>query len=97
MSLTLAALVITAFAVNGPVAAGESAGSPNESAAVVSEAVGDLAPMVEPMEDVDDSDVSGDLAPMVEPMEDVDDSDAVGLDASGDLAPMIEPMEDVDE
>lgn len=92
VSLALAAMAITALAFNGPVAAGESADSANEPAAVVSEVVGDMAPMVEPMEDVDESDVSGDAAPMIEPMEDVDDSDA-----AGDVAPMIEPMEDVDE
>jgi hypothetical protein len=80
------------LAFNGPVAAGESADSSSEPVAVVSEVVGDMAPMVEPMEDLDESDTSGDLAPMIEPMEDVDDSDA-----SGDMAPMIEPMEDVDE
>jgi ABC-type cobalt transport system substrate-binding protein len=91
-SLALAAVGITALAFNGPVAAGESAGASNEATAVVSEVAGDLAPMIEPVEDVDESDASGDLAPMIEPMEDVDESDA-----SGDLAPMIEPMEDVDE
>ena len=33
-----------------------------------------LAPMIEPMEDVDESDAaSGDMAPMIEPMEDVDE------------------------
>jgi hypothetical protein len=92
VSLTLAAMAITALAFNGPVAAGESPDSTNEPAAVVSEAVGDVAPMVAPMEDVDESDVTGDLAPMVAPMEDVDESDA-----TGDLAPMVAPMEDVDE
>jgi hypothetical protein len=40
---------------------------------VITEISGDVAPMVEPMEDVDDSAVSGDVAPMVEPMEDVDE------------------------
>ena len=92
VSLALGALVVTAFAFNGPVAAGESSGRNDEPPAVVTETAGDLAPMIEPMEDVDDSDVSGDAAPMIEPMEDVDDSDV-----SGDAAPMIEPMEDVDE
>jgi hypothetical protein len=85
-------MTVAALAFNGPVAAGESADSTSEPATVVSEAVGDMAPMIEPMEDVDESDASGDVAPMVDPMEDVDESDA-----SGDLAPMIEPMEDVDE
>jgi hypothetical protein len=89
VSLAFAAMAVAAFAFNGPVAAGESADSSSDSVAVVSEVVGDLAPMIEPMEDVDDS---GDAAPMIEPMEDVDDSDV-----SGDVAPMIEPMEDVDE
>ena len=92
VSLAFAAMAVAAFAFNGPVAAGESADSSSESVAVVSEVVGDMAPMVEPMEDVDDSDASGDVAPMIEPMEDVDESDA-----AGDVAPMIEPMEDVDE
>ena len=92
VSLAFAAVVITAVSVNGPVAAGGTAENPSDAAVVVSETVGDLAPMIEPMEDVDESDASGDLAPMIEPMEDVDESDA-----SGDLAPMIEPMEDVDE
>jgi hypothetical protein len=73
VSLVLVALAITALAFNGPVAAGESADSTNQPAAVVSEAVGDVAPMVEPMEDVDDSAASGDVAPMIEPMEDVDE------------------------
>jgi hypothetical protein len=92
VSLVLSALVVTAFAFNGPVAAGEASGQIDEPAGAVTEIVGEAAPMIEPMEDVDDSDASGDLAPMIEPMEDVDDSDA-----SGDMAPMIEPMEDVDE
>jgi hypothetical protein len=76
VTLALAAVVLTALALNGPVAAGESAASTNEPAAVVSEIVGDVAPMVEPMEDVQGSemsDASGDAAPMVEPVEDVDE------------------------
>ncbi len=96
VSLALAAMAITAFAVNGSVAASASAEGPSGSTVVVSEAQVDMAPMIEPMEDVDESvlsDDSGDLAPMIEPMEDVDESE----DESGDLAPMIEPMEDVDE
>ena len=96
VSLGLAAMAITAFAVNGSVAASATAESPSGSTVVVSEAQGDMAPMIEPMEDVDESalsDDSGDLAPMIEPMEDVDES----AGDSGDLAPMIEPMEDVDE
>ena len=93
VSFAFAAMTVAALAFNGPVAAGESADGPSEPAAVVSETVGDMAPMVDPLEDVDDSGAAGgDLAPMVEPMEDVDESDA-----SGDIAPMIEPMEDVDE
>lgn len=92
VSLALGALVVTAFAVNGPVAAGESSGQNDEPGAVVTEIVGDAAPMIDPMEDVDDSDASGDAAPMIEPMEDVDESDA-----SDDMAPLIEPVEDVDE
>jgi hypothetical protein len=92
VSLGFAAMTVAVLAFNGPVAAGESADTPGEPVAVVSETVGDMAPMVEPMEDVDDSDVSGDVAPMIEPMEDVDESDD-----AGDVAPMIEPMEDVDE
>jgi hypothetical protein len=92
VSLALGALVVTALAFNGPVAAGESSGQNDEPASVVTETVGDLAPMIAPMEDVDDSDVSADAAPMVEPMEDVDDSDV-----SADAAPMIDPIEDVDE
>jgi hypothetical protein len=73
VSLVLGALVVTAFAVNGPVAADESAGGNAEPAAVVTETVGEAAPMIEPMEDVDDSAASGDVAPMIEPMEDVDE------------------------
>jgi hypothetical protein len=92
VSVAFAAVTVAVLAFNGPVAAGESADSSSEPVAVVSEVVGDMAPMVEPMEDVDDSDASGDLAPMVDPVEDVDESDA-----AGDVAPMIEPMEDVDE
>ncbi len=52
--------------------------------------VGDAAPVVEPLEDVDESDASGDIAPMIEPLEDVDDSGFV--EALGDVA----PMEDTD-
>jgi hypothetical protein len=92
VSLAFAAMTIAALAFNGPVAAGESADATTEPAAGVSETVGDVAPMVEPLEDVDESDASGDMAPMVEPMEDVDESDA-----SSDVAPMAEPMEDTDE
>ena len=92
VSLAFAAMAVAVLAFNGPVAAGESADSTSEPAAVVSEVAGDMAPMVEPMEDVDDSDAAGDVAPMVEPMEDVDDSDA-----AEDVAPMVEPMEDLDE
>jgi hypothetical protein len=42
---------------------------------------GDMAPMVDPVEDVDESDLEaaslddGDMAPMVDPVEDVDGSD----------------------
>jgi hypothetical protein len=89
-------MAIAAFAVNGSVAAGATADSPSGSTVVVSEAQLDMAPMIEPMEDVDESvlsDDSGDLAPMIEPMEDVDES----AGDSSDLAPMVEPMEDVDE
>ena len=75
VSLAFAAMTVAVLAFNGPVAAGESADSTSEPAAVVSEAVGDMVPMIEPMEDVDESDASGDVAPMVDPMEDVDDSD----------------------
>jgi ABC-type cobalt transport system substrate-binding protein len=73
VSLVVGALVVTAFAVNSPVAAGESSGGNEEPVAVVTEISGDAAPMVEPLEDVDDSAVSGDVAPMVEPLEDVDE------------------------
>jgi hypothetical protein len=92
VSLVLGALVVTAFAFNGPVAAGESSAPNKEPASAVADIVGEAAPMIEPMEDVDDFDASGEAAPMIEPMEAVDDSDV-----SGDAAPMIEPMEDVDE
>ena len=54
VSLVLGALVVTAFAFNGPVAAGESSGQNDEPPAVVTEPGGDLAPMIEPMEDVDE-------------------------------------------
>ena len=93
VSLAFAAMTVAALAFNGPVAAGESADATTEPAAGVSVTVGDAAPMVEPMEDVDESDASGDLAPMVEPLEDLDDSGSA--QAPGDVAPMIEPMEDV--
>ena len=54
----------------------------------------DIAPMVDPVEDVDESDVNGlDMAPMVDPVEDVDESDPDELD----MAPMVDPVEDVDE
>ncbi len=99
LSIGIGALALAALAVNGPVSAEESTVIPND-AAVVSETVTDMAPMVEPMEDVDESDLSaeaaGDMAPMVEPMEDVDESD-LSAEADGDMAPMVEPMEDVDE
>ena len=95
VSLAFAAMTVAVLAFNGPVAAGESADATFEPAAGVSETVGDVAPMVEPLEDVDESDASGDMAPMVEPMEDVDDSGSA--EALGDVAPMIEPMEDTDE
>ena len=98
VSLALAAVAITALAFNGPVAAGESADTGNAPTGVVAETVGDMAPMIEPMEDVDESALveAADLemAPMIEPMEDVDESAEID---DSDLAPMIEPMEDVDE
>jgi len=75
VGLVLAAMAITALAVNGAMAAGASSDS-NEPTGVVSEVAVDLAPMIEPMEDVDESDVSVDavdMAPMIEPMEDVDE------------------------
>ena len=73
VSLVLGALAVTAFAFNGPVAAGESSGQNDKPASAVTDIVGEAAPMIEPMEDVDDSDASGDIAPMIEPMEDVDE------------------------
>lgn len=73
LTIGIGALALAALAVNGPVAAGESSGALDEPGAVVSEPVGDMAPMIEPMKDVDESDASGDMAPMVEPMEDVDE------------------------
>lgn len=73
VSLAFAAMAVAVLAFNGPVAAGESADSTSEPAAAVTEVVGDMAPMVEPMEDVDDSDAAGDVAPMIDPMEDVDE------------------------
>lgn len=73
VSLALGALVVTAFPFNGPVAAGESSGQNDEPPAVVTETVGDLTPMIEPMEDVDVSDASGDAAPMIELTENVDE------------------------
>jgi hypothetical protein len=91
-SLALAAVAITALAFSVPVAAGESATNTVEPAAVVLEGAGDLAPMIEPLEDVDESADAGDVAPMIDPVEDVDESDA-----DGEVAPMIEPLEDVDE
>jgi ABC-type cobalt transport system substrate-binding protein len=54
VSLVVGALVVTAFAVNSPVAAGESSGGNEEPAAVITEISGDVAPMIEPMEDVDE-------------------------------------------
>ena len=75
VSLALAAVALTALAFNGPVAAGQSSDTGNAPAGVVAENVGDLAPMIEPMEDVDESEVAddSDMAPMIEPMEDVDE------------------------
>ena len=73
VGLVIGALVVTAFAFNGPVAAGEDSGQNGAPAAAVTDIVGEAAPMIEPMEDVDESDASGDMAPMIEPMEDVDE------------------------
>jgi hypothetical protein len=73
VSLALGALVVTAFAFNGQVAAGESSGPNEEPASAVTDIVGEAAPMIEPMEDVDGFDASADVAPMIEPMEDVDE------------------------
>jgi hypothetical protein len=54
LSIGIGAIALAALAVHGPVAAGESSSVPPAEAAVVSETVADMAPMVEPMEDVDE-------------------------------------------
>jgi hypothetical protein len=53
LTIGIGAVALAALAANGPVAAGES-GAQVESGDAVSQPVSDMAPMIEPMEDVDE-------------------------------------------
>jgi hypothetical protein len=71
----IAGLAATAFMLGGRIAVGEPAAGAPAPVEVVSEgsAGPDMAPMVDPMEDVAESGLvaDADVAPMVPPMEDV--------------------------